>query len=106
MRSKATGCGSISTVVSGTVFLYIGSVIIMIIIIIIIIITIIITIKVKKETMIIDKAILGDTRVCDKERKDQEIQLVKRQNCHIMVVEKGCCDSNCSWSIRNYNKKV
>ena len=56
--------------------------------------------------MIIDKAILGDTRVCDKERKDQEIQLVKRQNCHIMVVEKGCCDSNCSWSIRNYNNRV
>ena len=69
-------------------------------------IIIIITIKVKKETMIIDKAILGDTRVRDKERKNQEIQLVKRQNCHIMVVEKGCCDSNCSWSIRNYNKKV
>ena len=56
--------------------------------------------------MIIDKAVLGDTRVRDKERKDQEIQLVKRQNCHIMVVEKGCCDSNCSWSIRKYNNKV
>ena len=35
-------------------------------------------------------------------RKDQEIQLVKRRNCHIMAKEKGC-DSHC---IRSYNKNV
>ena len=58
--------------------------------------------KVKKETIIIDVAIPRDTRLCD---KDQEIQLVKRQNCQIMANEKGRCDSYCSWSIRNcYNK--
>ena len=63
--------------------------------------------KVKKEIMIIDVAIPEDTRVCDKEQeKDQEIQLVKRQNCQIMANEKGRCDSYCSWSIRNYNNKV
>ena len=63
--------------------------------------------KVKKETMIIDVAISGDTRVCDKEReKIEKIQLVKRQNCQIMANEKGRCDSHCSWSIRNYSNKV
>ena len=40
--------------------------------------------KVKKETMIIDVSILGGTRVCDKERKDRKIQLVKRRNCQII----------------------
>ena len=49
--------------------------------------------KVKKEIMIIDVAIPEDTRVCDKEQeKDQEIQLVKRQNCQIMANEKGRCN--------------
>ena len=61
--------------------------------------------KVKKETMIIDMAIPGDTRVCDKEH-DQEIQLVKRRNWQIIANEKGRCDAYCSWSIRNYNNKV
>ena len=40
--------------------------------------------KVKKETMIIDVSILGGTRVCDNERKDRKIQLVKRRNCQII----------------------
>ena len=63
--------------------------------------------NVEKETMIINVAISGDTRVCDKEReKTEEIQLVKRRNCQIMANEKGCCDSHCSCSIRNYNNKV
>ena len=61
--------------------------------------------KVKKETMIIDMAIPGDTRVCDKEQ-DQEIQLVKRRNWQIIANEKDRCDVYCSWSIRNYNNKV
>ena len=64
--------------------------------------------KVKKETMIIDMAIPGDTRVCDKEQ-DQEIQLVKRRNWQIIANEKDrdvYCDVYCSWSIRNYNNKV
>ena len=56
--------------------------------------------KVKKDSMIIEVAIPGDTRVCDKKR---EIQLVERWNCQIMANEKHLCDSHYSWSIRNYN---
>ena len=64
--------------------------------------------KVKKETMIIDVVLPGvcDKKVCDKEKKDQKIQLVQRQNCQIMAKEKGRCDSHCSRSIRSYNNKV
>ena len=62
--------------------------------------------KLKKETMIIDEAIPGNTRVCDKGREKIKKQLVKRRSCQIMANEKGCCDSHCSWSIRNYNTEV
>ena len=63
--------------------------------------------KVKKETVIIDVAIPGDTRVCDKEReKIEKYSLLKDKNCQIMANEKGRCDSHCCWSIRNYNNKV
>ena len=62
--------------------------------------------KVKKETMIIDVAIPGVTRVCDKEQEKREIQLVKRQNCQIIANEIERCDSHCSWSVRYYNNKV
>ena len=63
--------------------------------------------KVKKETMIIDVAIPGDTRVCDKEReKIKKYSLFKKRNCQIMANENSRCDSYCSWNIRNYNNKV
>ena len=52
--------------------------------------------KVKKETILIDVAIPGD----------REIHLVKRRNCLNMANEKGRCDFNCSWSIRNYKSKI
>ena len=63
--------------------------------------------KVKKNTMIIDAAIPGDIRVCDKEReKIEKYKPVKRRICQIKASEIGRCDSHCSWSIRNYNNKA
>ena len=49
MKSKAAGCGSISTVISGIVLLCVSSVIIIIVIIIITIIIVIIIIIFKRE---------------------------------------------------------
>ena len=63
--------------------------------------------KVKKETMIIDVVIPGDTRVCDKEQeKIEKYSLIKDKITKLWQMKKGCCDSHCSWSIRNYNNKV
>ena len=63
--------------------------------------------KVKKETMIIDVAIPGDTRICDKEReKIKKYSLLKDKIVRLWQNEKGCCDSYCGSNIRNYNNKV
>ena len=43
--------------------------------------------KLKKETVIIEVEIPGDTKM--KTRKDRETQLVKRRNCQIMANEKS-----------------
>ena len=57
--------------------------------------------QIKKETMIIDVGILGDTKICDKER-----ERLRRRNCQIMAYEKCRCHSHCNWSIRSCNNKV
>ena len=62
--------------------------------------------KIMKETMIIDIAIPGHTRLYDKEQEKIEEELVKRRNWQIMANEKGHCDFHCSWSIKNYNCNV
>ena len=59
--------------------------------------------KVKKETMIIDVAIPGDTRACDKER---EIKLVKRRNCQIMADEKGRALGTITTKFEKYNESL
>ena len=63
--------------------------------------------KVKKETMITDVAILGDTRVCNKEReKIEKYSLLKEETARSWQNKKGHCDFHCNWSISNYNKNV
>ena len=63
--------------------------------------------KVKKETMIIDVAIPGDTRICDKEReKIEKYSLLKDKIARLWQNEKGRCDSYYGSNIRSYNNKV
>ena len=62
--------------------------------------------KVKQETMIIDVAIPGDTRVCDNEwEKITKYSFLKDKIARLWHVKKDCCNSHCSWSIRSYNNK-
>ena len=57
--------------------------------------------------MIIDVAIPGDTRVCDKERgKIEKYRLLKYEIARLWQMKKVRGDSHCSRRIRNYNNKV
>ena len=63
--------------------------------------------KAKKEIMILDVAIPGHTRLLDKKQeKIEKYSLLKGKIARLWANEKGCCDSYCSWSIRNYNNIV
>ena len=62
--------------------------------------------KVKKE-MIINVAIPGDTRACDKEReKIEKYNSLKDEIARLSQMKKDRCESHCSWSIRNYNNRI